>query len=101
MQPGRIRHTVAFRLRLAAGSPDEAAFLVDAQALAANPGVEAFELLRQVGEKNGFDFGISMEFADRSAYDGYNGHESHVRFVAEQWMPKVADFIELDYAPIE
>jgi Stress responsive A/B Barrel Domain len=101
VQPGRIRHTVAFRLRLAAGSPDEAAFLAEAEALAAIPGVEAFELLRQVGEKNNFDFGISMEFADRSAYDGYNRHELHLRFVADMWVPKVADFLELDYAPIE
>lgn len=97
MQPGRIRHTVAFRLRPEA---DEASFLADAAALASIPGVEAFELLRQVGEKNDFDFGISMEFADRAAYDGYNGHEAHVRFVAERWVPEVAGFLELDYATI-
>jgi heme-degrading monooxygenase HmoA len=98
MEPNRIRHTVAFRLRHPAGSAEETAFLSAAGALAAIPGVEAFELLRQVGVKNEFEFGISMEFADRAAYDGYNGHPEHVRFVAERWLPEVAEFLELDYA---
>jgi predicted transcriptional regulator len=94
----RIRHTVAFRLRHAPGSPEEAAFLADAETLAAIPGVEAFEVLRQVGLKNDFAFGISMEFAGRAAYDGYNTHPSHVRFVEERWLAEVAEFLELDYA---
>jgi len=98
MDPARIRHTVAFRLRHEPGSPEEAAFLAEAETLAGIPGVEAFELLRQVGEKNTFAFGISMEFADRAAYDGYNGHPAHVRFVEERWLPEVAEFLELDYA---
>ena len=38
--------------------------------LAAIPGVEAFEFLAEVSPKNGYRFGISMEFADRAAYDG-------------------------------
>ena len=97
MEQGRIRHTVAFRLRHAAGSPEEASFLAEASTLAAIPGVEAFELLREVGAKNDFAFGISMEFADRTAYDGYNAHPSHVRFVEERWLPEVAEFLELDY----
>jgi hypothetical protein len=64
------------------------------------PGVEAFEILRQVGEKNEFDYGISMEFADRAAYEGYNAHPSHVQFVEERWLPEVADFLEIDYAAL-
>lgn len=98
MHRNRIRHTVAFRLRHAAGSPEEAAFLAGAETLAAIPGVESFELLRQVGRKNDFAFGISMEFADQAAYDAYNTHASHVRFVEERWLPEVAEFLELDYA---
>jgi len=38
-----------------------------------------------------------MEFADRRAYDGYNGHPDHVRFVEERWLAEVSDFLELDY----
>ena len=98
MDSGRIRHTVAFRLRHRPGSAEEAAFLVDAERLGAIPGVEAFEILREVGEKNDFAFGISMEFADRAAYDGYNSHPDHVRFVDQRWAPEVADFLEIDYA---
>ena len=38
-----------------------------------------------------------MEFADRRAYDGYNGHPDHVRFVEVRWLAEVSDFLELDY----
>ena len=98
MQPGRIRHTVAFTLAHAEGSPEEQDFLAAAERLGAIPGVEAFELLAEVSPKNGFRFGISMEFAGREAYDGYNAHPDHVRFVEERWVPEVSDFLELDYA---
>lgn len=101
MNTGCIRHTVTFTLRHAAASAEEAAFLSAAQELAAIEGVEAFELLRQVGTKNEFRFGISMEFADRAAYDGYNEHPAHVRFVTERWVTEVSDFLELDYAALD
>jgi hypothetical protein len=95
---GRIRHTVNFTLHHPAGSSEESSFLEAAGKLAAINGVERFELLRQVGAKSDFRFGISMEFAGREAYDGYNEHPDHVRFVEERWVPEVADFLELDYA---
>jgi heme-degrading monooxygenase HmoA len=97
VQPGRIRHTVAFTLAHEAGSDAERAFLSAAEQLAAIPGVETFELLAEVSPKNGYRFGISMEFADRSAYDGYNEHPDHTRFVSERWVPEVREFLELDY----
>jgi quinol monooxygenase YgiN len=97
--PGAIRHTVAFRLRHADGSDEERSFLeAAAAALAEIPGVEAFEILREVSPKNGYRFGISMEFTDQAAYDGYNEHPDHVRFVAERWEPEVEEFLEIDYA---
>src|SRR4249919_278345 len=98
MHPDCIRHTVTFRLRHGAGSPEAAAFLAEAETLGSIPGVEAFEILRQVGKKNDFDYGISMEFADAAAYEAYNTHPDHVRFVEGRWMPEVDDFLELDYA---
>jgi Stress responsive A/B Barrel Domain len=101
MAPGRIRHTVVFSLRHAPGSPEESAFLDAAAALAGIDGVEAFEVLRQVGSKNGFAFGLSMEFAGRDAYAAYDEHPVHVRFVEERWVPEVADFLEIDYAAVE
>ena len=92
----RIRHTVVFALKHPEGSVQEREFMEAAQQLAAIPGVEEFELLDEVSPKNGYRFGISMEFADRSAYDGYNDHPGHVRFVEQRWV-EVSDFLELDY----
>lgn len=92
-----IRHTVVFRLKHAKGSPAEAAFLKEADVLVTIPGVRKFEKLRQLSAKNDYDFGFSMEFADQRAYDGYNTHPEHVRFVNERWVPEVAEFLEIDY----
>jgi len=95
-----IRHTVAFRLKHPKGSPAEQAFLADARVLETIPGVTAFERLRQVSPKNEFDFGFSMEFADAAAYQVYNDHPDHVAFVRDRWIPEVAAFLEIDYAPL-
>jgi stress responsive alpha/beta barrel protein len=97
MIAGRIRHTVAFTLAHAEGSAGERDFLDAAERLAAVPGVEAFELLAEISPKNGYRFGISMEFADQAAYDGYNAHPDHVRFVQQRWLAEVSDFLEVDY----
>ena len=97
---GRVRHTVAFTLAHPAGSPAEADFLATAGALAAIPGVEAFEILRETSPKNDYRFGISMEFADRAAYEGYNEHPDHLRFVQERWLTEVSEFLEVDYEPV-
>ena len=96
-----IRHTVAFKLKHPSDSEAESDFLVAAQGLSAVPTVRNFERLRQVGKKNGFDFGFSMEFASQQDYDVYNTHPEHVRFVETRWKPEVLDFIELDYVLYE
>jgi Stress responsive A/B Barrel Domain len=95
-----IRHTVVFRLKHPADSVEEKNFLIAAQSLAAIPGVERFESLRQVSAKNAYRFGLSMEFADQSAYAGYNDHPDHVAFVRDRWLPEVAEFMEIDYVPL-
>ena len=95
----RIRHTVTFTLVHPQGSADERDFLDAAEHLATIPGVEAFELLAEVSPKNGYRFGISMEFADRAAYEGYNEHPEHVRFVQERWLSEVSDFLESTTRP--
>ncbi|GAA1828675.1 Dabb family protein [Agromyces salentinus] len=95
-----IRHTVAFRLHHAAGSAEEQDFLAANAALGSIPGVERFELLRQVSPKNDFTYGVSMEFADQAAYDAYNTHPDHVAFVRDRWVPEVADFLEIDVVPL-
>ena len=93
-----IRHTVVFRLRHPAGSAAETDFLRTArEQLTPIPGVERFEVLRQVGEQSAYRFSLSMEFADADAYRGYNGHASHVAFVRDRWIPEVEEFLELDF----
>lgn len=96
-----IRHTVAFRLKHAANSEAEAAFLSAAQVLAAIPSVRQFESLRQVSAKSNFAFGFSMEFASQQDYEAYNTHPEHVRFVETRWKPEVVEFLELDYVRYE
>jgi Stress responsive A/B Barrel Domain len=54
--------------------------------------------LAEVSPKNGYRFAISMEFADRPAYERYNQHPDHLRFVQERWLSEVSEFLELDYA---
>jgi hypothetical protein len=98
LAPDRIRHTVSFVLVHLPGSAEEADFLAAAARLAdVIPGVEAFEVLREVSPKNPFVHGLSMEFADRAAYEGYNEHPEHVAFVRDRWLAEVSDFLEIDY----
>jgi stress responsive alpha/beta barrel protein len=97
----RIRHTVVFSLIHPAGSDRESDFLEAAGRLATIPGVEAFELLAEISPKNDYRFGISMEFQDRDAYEHYNAHPDHVRFVQERWLSEVTDFLEIDYQALQ
>jgi len=92
-----IRHTVAFKLKHQSGSTEEATFLEAAKALSTIPNVEKFECLKEIGKKNNFDFGLSMEFSDMDAYDAYSNHPSHVSFVQDIWIPQVIEYIEIDY----
>ena len=95
-----IRHTVVFTLKHAHGSLQEKAFLRDAMVLTEIPGVEKFEQLRQVSRRNDYEFGFSMEFANQAAYDTYNAHPKHVKFVKERWEREVERFLEIDYVPV-
>ena len=96
LTPGRIRHSVVFSLAHAPGSDAEAGFVAAITALEQIPGVEAFELMREISPKNDYDFGLTMEFADRSAYTGYNEHPQHVSFVSDRWDAEVTRFLEID-----
>ena len=95
-----IRHTVVFKLMHTKNSPEEKVFLDAICKLSAIPGVENFELLRQISRKNNFDYGLSMEFATAKAYEDYNQHTDHVAFVQNIWKTEVSDFLEIDYEPL-
>ena len=96
-----IRHTVVFKLKHPEGSAEDKDFLKTACTLAAIPGVENFECLRQIGQKNDFTFGLSMEFAGEAEYQHYNEHPDHVAFVENRWLVEVDDFLEIDYVPMQ
>lgn len=89
-----IQHTVTFRLNAEA---DGGTFFARARELGDLPGVQDFEVLQQVGQKNEFTHALTMNFTDQESYDGYNNHVAHLAFVNDVWLPNVADFLELDY----
>lgn len=95
-----IRHTVVFKLKCPKGSGEENEFLMAAASLSSIPGVLNFESLRQISKKNDFDFGLSMEFVTLQAYNDYNKHPDHTRFVETYWVKYVDKFLEIDYEPI-
>ena len=94
-----IRHTVVFKLKHPGGSQLELDFLRSARKLSEISTAKNFECLRQVSEKNGYDFGLSMEFDSVADYEVYNTHPTHVEFVQTRWVPEVIDFMEIDYIP--
>lgn len=92
-----IRHTVVFRLKHPKGSTEEKKFFNVAKKLSSIPSVKNFECLRQISQNNNFDFGISMEFDNKAAYDSYSNHPDHLMFLQEIWLKEVDDFLEIDY----
>ena len=95
-----IRHTVILKLKYPKGSPEENEFLHAAAKLSSIPGVHNFESLRQTSKKNDYDFGLSMEFKTLQAYEEYNKHPDHAKFVETYWVKYVDKFLEIDYEPI-
>jgi heme-degrading monooxygenase HmoA len=94
-----IRHSVILQLKPTLGADAVAEFFLEANKLAAIPGVQRFECLKQVSPKNKFEYGISMEFATKEQYDAYTNHPYHVAFVQQQWLTCVEAFLEIDYVP--
>jgi hypothetical protein len=82
----------AIRLKIVGAHPSRRI-----RALAAIPGVDAFEVVTEVSAKNAYRHGVSMEFADRATYEAYNAHPDHVAFVTELWESEVAEFLEIDF----
>ncbi|WP_337044673.1 Dabb family protein [Emticicia sp. 17c] len=95
-----IRHSVVFKLKCAAGSVEEEKFFDAVNHLATIKGVENFTLYKQTSPKSSFDYGLFMDFSDRTAYDNYNSNPLHVAFVEKYWVDNVERFIELDYEPV-
>lgn len=92
-----IRHSVVLKLKHSKDSPEEKEFLNEAWKLKSIPGVQKFEVMKEINSGNPYQFGISMEFEDQKAYDFYTNHPDHTRFVKGIWIPNVEIFMEIDY----
>ncbi len=95
-----IRHSVLLQLKPSLGADAVAEFFLEANKLAAIPGVQRFECLQQVSPKNKFEYGISMQFDNKGQYDVYTNHPEHVAFVQQHWINCVEAFLEIDYVPL-
>lgn len=93
-----IQHMVIFNLPYQEGSTEARRFLEDGtRILSAIPVVQNFQAFYQVSEKNDYQYGFSMVFANQEDYNTYNEHPDHVAFVQERWLKEVSDFLEIDF----
>jgi hypothetical protein len=95
-----LEHTVTFRLKHPAGSPEESDFLSAAAELASIQGVQEFQIRRQVSPKNTHTYGITMKFQGAEEFQYYCDHPLHTDFVENRWLPEVEDFQEADFEAI-
>ena len=95
-----ILHSVLLTFIPSISDSAKQSFFDAAALLSGIPGVEKFELLKQVSPKNSFEYGISMEFANDTLYSGYNIHPQHQQFLQEYWKVYVQDFMEIDYTKL-
>jgi hypothetical protein len=87
-----------FSLKTPANSEESEKFLKDGkEILSSIPGVNNFEVRRQVSEKNDYQYGFSMIFTSKDAFDDYIVHPLHVSFVRDRWEKEVTAFLEADY----
>ncbi|QLE03056.1 Dabb family protein [Galbibacter sp. BG1] len=92
-----ITHSVFFKLKHPKGSEAEKAFIEKATALQSIPTVKNMKAVKEIGKKNDFDWGLTMQFETQEDYDTYNNHPDHVNFVENVWKKEVVDFMEIDY----
>jgi hypothetical protein len=72
-------------------------FFLAAKELNTIPGVLNYKQWKQVSKKNSFQYGLSMEFYSEEDFQKYNNHPIHSKFINEQWIPCVSDFMEIDF----
>lgn len=93
-----IKHMVIFCLKYDKSDSRTDKFLSDSKSILSSiPVVEKFKVLKQVSPKNKFNFGFSMEFKDKEAYETYSKHPIHVNYVKQLWQKEVTHFLEIDF----
>lgn len=95
-----IHHTVFFKFKVSLSEVEMQAFFKEANLLSAIPGVQNFQVLREISPKNDFEFGLSMVFENATVYKNYNDHPNHISFVQHYWLTMVEDFLEIDFEPV-
>lgn len=91
-----LQHSVIFSMKENLDQVRVSQFFTAASKLSEIQGVLNFKEWKQVSAKNPFQYGLSMEFVSHEDYQNYNQHPSHVAFIETQWIPCVADFLEID-----
>ena len=102
MKAEKIEHIVIFSLKHDKGSLEEEKFLGDSESiLSPITGVKNFKVLKQISPNNDYDFGFTMEFDDKLAYETYLTHPTHVSYVKKRWLKEVSKFLEIDFKILE
>lgn len=96
-----IKHLVVFTLKNNDQNAAEDFLESSRRILAQIPGVNNFEVLRQVSLKNNYKFGFCMLFANNDFYKAYNEHPDHVAYIHNYWLKYVEDFLEIDTIVLE
>ncbi|MFZ9661711.1 MAG: Dabb family protein [Chitinophagaceae bacterium] len=96
-----IKHSVIFNFKPEIDSSRMKLFFSAADKLADIPGVIDFRKWKQVSVKNTYQYGLTMEFDSNDELQKYIDHTTHATFINEQWIPCVADFLEIDYEPLQ
>lgn len=95
-----IHHSVFFKFKVGSSEVEREEFFKAGNLLSVIPGVQHFEIVREISPKNDFEFGFSMVFGNATAYENYNAHSDHTFFVQNYWLKMVEKFLEIDYEPI-
>jgi heme-degrading monooxygenase HmoA len=98
LKKGEIQHMVIFNLKYDKESVETNKFLADGERILSKiPGVQYFQVFKQVSVKNDYDYGFSMIFASKDAYTTYSNHSEHISFVEDRWKKEVTRFLEIDF----
>lgn len=95
-----IRHMAVFNLYHAAGSPEEAAFLSQAEYLGTLPGVQNFRVWRQTSRQAPYAFAICMEFGSEPEFRAYMMDPEHLNFAHDKWYPHVSSTMDVNFEPL-
>lgn len=100
---GQVVRTVFFNLKYPVGSLEANKVLRYAQEnLVQIPGVTDFQILKQVDEKTGSQYRMTLLFADKASFEFYKRHVIRQQVFAElqkhQMAYDVHDFVTFDYS---